>query len=244
MSATVPAILGGSLSGSMYTLGTSTAANQVIAVNAGNTAWSLLTLGTAATFASSSFAQVANNLSDVANVATARANLGAASLAGGNAFSGNQAITPASNGTSTLRVNIADSTPAIQIGSYPGFTSLSAVWLGNLTPSGTNYLLLSSGAETYINSPSGGTITFRVGNSTKATLGNSLLVETAATFLGPVTIGVYTVATLPTAGTAGRTAFASNGRKTGQVAAAGTGVLVYDDGTAWRACDTGATVAA
>ena len=53
----------------------------------------------------------------------------------------------------------------------------------------------------------------------------------------------FTVAGLP-AGTAGETAFASDGRKNGEGAAAGTGVLVFHDGTAWRACDTGATVAA
>ena len=53
----------------------------------------------------------------------------------------------------------------------------------------------------------------------------------------------YTVATLPT-GSAGRMAFATNGRKNGEGAAVGTGVLVFHDGTAWRACDTGATVAA
>jgi hypothetical protein len=54
----------------------------------------------------------------------------------------------------------------------------------------------------------------------------------------------YTVAGLPVATTAGRVAYASNGRKNGEGAAAGTGVLVFSDGTAWRACDTGATVAA
>jgi hypothetical protein len=43
---------------------------------------------------------------------------------------------------------------------------------------------------------------------------------------------------------AGSQAFASNGRKNGEGAGAGTGVLVFHDGTAWRACDTGATVAA
>lgn len=52
-----------------------------------------------------------------------------------------------------------------------------------------------------------------------------------------------TVANLPT-GAAGDTMFATNGRKNGEGAAAGTGVLVFHDGTAWRACDTGATVAA
>lgn len=53
----------------------------------------------------------------------------------------------------------------------------------------------------------------------------------------------YTVAGLPT-GIAGMVAFATNGRKNGEGAGAGTGVLVFNDGTAWRACDTGATVAA
>ena len=43
---------------------------------------------------------------------------------------------------------------------------------------------------------------------------------------------------------AGSQAFASNGRKNGEGAGAGTGVLVFFDGTAWKACDTGATVAA
>ena len=51
------------------------------------------------------------------------------------------------------------------------------------------------------------------------------------------------VADLPVA-TMGDLAFASNGRKNGEGAGAGTGVLVFYDGTAWRACDTGATVAA
>jgi hypothetical protein len=53
-----------------------------------------------------------------------------------------------------------------------------------------------------------------------------------------------TVANLPTDAVAGDTAFASDGRKNGEGAASGTGVLVFHDGTAWRASDTGATVAA
>jgi hypothetical protein len=44
---------------------------------------------------------------------------------------------------------------------------------------------------------------------------------------------LYTVANLPT-GYEGRTAFASNGRKTGEGAAAGTGVPVYFSNTQWR----------
>lgn len=62
-------------------------------------------------------------------------------------------------------------------------------------------------------------------------------------FAMPPTLPVSTVALLPT-GAAGRIAFASDGRKNGEGAGAGTGVMVFHDGTAWRACDTGATVAA
>lgn len=66
---------------------------------------------------------------------------------------------------------------------------------------------------------------------------------TANTFTNPQRLPSYTVAGLP-AGAAGDIAFTSNGRKNGEGAGAGTGVLVFHDGTAWRACDTGATVAA
>jgi hypothetical protein len=59
----------------------------------------------------------------------------------------------------------------------------------------------------------------------------------------PVRLPSYVVASLPAAA-AGDTAFASNGRKSGEGAGAGTGVQVYYDGTAWRACDTSNTVAA
>jgi len=60
---------------------------------------------------------------------------------------------------------------------------------------------------------------------------------------GPINMKSYTVAGLP-AGSAGDVVYASNGRKNGEGAGLGTGVLVFKDGTAWRACDTGATVAA
>ena len=53
-----------------------------------------------------------------------------------------------------------------------------------------------------------------------------------------------TVASLPAAGTAGRIAFASDGRKVGEGAGAGTGTLCYDDGTAWRRVGDDTTVAA
>jgi len=57
------------------------------------------------------------------------------------------------------------------------------------------------------------------------------------------TLPRYAVASLPT-GVAGQLAYATNGRANGEGAGLGTGVLVYSNGTVWRACDTGATVAA
>jgi hypothetical protein len=56
-------------------------------------------------------------------------------------------------------------------------------------------------------------------------------------------VSTYTVANLPTNVQANQIAYASNGRKNGEGSGAGTGVLVFRDGSAWRACDTGATVA-
>lgn len=57
--------------------------------------------------------------------------------------------------------------------------------------------------------------------------------------------GSFTVATLPTTNvSAGDIAYATNGRKAGQTAGNGTGVLVFRDASAWLACDTGAAAAA
>jgi len=57
-------------------------------------------------------------------------------------------------------------------------------------------------------------------------------------------VAVSTVAALPAAGQAGRLLFASDGRKVGEGVGAGTGVLVYDDGVAWRRTADDSTVAA
>ena len=55
-------------------------------------------------------------------------------------------------------------------------------------------------------------------------------------FSGPVNLGVYTVATAPTA-TTGSVAYFSNG-------AAGSPVLAFYNGTNWLRCDTLAAIAA
>ena len=54
----------------------------------------------------------------------------------------------------------------------------------------------------------------------------------------------FTVAGLPAGAAAGSIAYASNGRKNGEGAGVGTGVLVFRDASGWKACDTGAAVAA
>ena len=57
-------------------------------------------------------------------------------------------------------------------------------------------------------------------------------------------VATSTVAGLPAAGENGRLRFATDGRKTGEGGGAGTGVLVYDDGVAWRRVDDGTAVLA
>lgn len=61
---------------------------------------------------------------------------------------------------------------------------------------------------------------------------------------GAVQVGRVPVAFLPSAGFAGRLMFATDGRKAGESAGAGTGVLVCDDGAGWRRVSDDAAVAA
>lgn len=83
-------------------------------------------------------------------------------------------------------------------------------------------------------------------NNVGMAINGALSVDYSATrtkYSQPIELQSYTVATLPTVGAA-RVAYASNGRKAGEGSGAGTGVQVFCDATAWRAVDTGATVAA
>ena len=58
-------------------------------------------------------------------------------------------------------------------------------------------------------------------------------------FVGDITVPTYTVATAPSAVTAGAgtVVYVSNG-------AAGSAILAFSDGTNWKRSDTGATIAA
>ena len=69
----------------------------------------------------------------------------------------------------------------------------------------------------------------------KTTLANLL-----AKLLG---VGTSTVSGLPSAATAGKFLLVTDGRKVGEGAAAGTGVLCQSNGTNWKTVDDGSTVA-
>ncbi|MGU3387299.1 hypothetical protein ACLBYG_22505 [Methylobacterium sp. D53M] len=78
---------------------------------------------------------------------------------------------------------------------------------------------------------------------------SGITVAGAGSFTGPVKVGVYTVATLPTPGTSGRIAKTSNGcaLKSGgtvETSGSGTGCVVEDSGSAWRIIGTNITVSA
>lgn len=62
---------------------------------------------------------------------------------------------------------------------------------------------------------------------------------------GDIVLLARAVADLGTPSRAGLLRYASDGRKNGEGAGLGTGVLVFSDSTlVWKACDTGQTVAA
>jgi hypothetical protein len=63
-------------------------------------------------------------------------------------------------------------------------------------------------------------------------------------FLGPIALASYTVASLPAGCIAGSKAFASNGRKPGEAAGAGSGVETFFDGQHWISSCSGASVTA
>lgn len=68
-------------------------------------------------------------------------------------------------------------------------------------------------------------------------IGGALMLELGSSgslaATGTVSVGSFTVATMPVA-SAGVVAYASNGRKVGEGSGAGTGVMAYSDGSAWR----------
>ena len=115
-------------------------------------------------------------------------------------------------------------------------------------------------AENWTDTAQGTYISFATTATGTTTLTEALRIDPSGNLLvaatkkiadqsGTLFCGSFTVATLPTPGTQGRHAFASNGRMyngTGTLegAGAGTGGLVVDNGTAWKIVGTNQTVQA
>lgn len=125
---------------------------------------------------------------------------------------------------------------------------------GSITSSGANaaYFFQDrlNSAVTYALYATQGSIRFYNGSADIFTLTSSGdgtfaggVTATSGTFSGPVRHGSYTVATLP-AGTAGQVAYVSNARKVGEATGAGTGVMAYYSGAAWRRLSDDTAVAA
>ncbi|TGD96480.1 DUF2793 domain-containing protein [Methylobacterium nonmethylotrophicum] len=178
-------------------------------------------------------------------------------------------VTDASaTGRSVLTGTAAQGATALGLGTGSSPTFASLVLNGNaaLASALPFYQIRNTAAPTdqklweyYIDTT--GKLIFRTANDAYNAASNWLEVSrtgvtpAGANFLLPVTVGStvkpasYTVATLPTAGIAGRIAYASNGRAstgagTFEAAGAGTGVLVTDSGSAWRVAGTTQTVQA
>ncbi|MEF8880691.1 MAG: hypothetical protein V5A72_02590 [Candidatus Nanohaloarchaea archaeon] len=82
-------------------------------------------------------------------------------------------------------------------------------------------------------------------NADLTTDGGKVVVNNAQNnFSSPQKFPNYTVSGLPSAGDAGRIAFATDGLKDGESSGSGTGVLVYDDGSNWISCDNSSVVSA
>jgi hypothetical protein len=114
-------------------------------------------------------------------------------------------VTPASNGQSVMRLNQADGTRGVAIGSYVGSSGWQAVYFGSATPDSTNYSLLSTGGQSLLlNAANTGSIDLRFQNTTVFSQTNTLCaistpveLRNGTTWSGPARInGSYTSPTV------------------------------------------------
>ena len=146
-----------------------------------------------------------------------------------------QVLTPSANGQSVLRINQADGTRSVSIGTYPGVSTIPAIWLGSATPSGSDYILARENTTTLLNAPTG-PISFRINNLIKGTIDASGFLEVTGGIITPVALiggtggpriknNSGTVAFRNNADSADTPISASNITASGNVIVQGTGTL-------------------
>ena len=69
--------------------------------------------------------------------------------------------TPSSDNRNTIKVNTAAGNSAVQLGTYPSFTTFGIITLGNVTANGVNAALIGDGTTTTLN---GAALNFRIGD--------------------------------------------------------------------------------
>lgn len=131
----------------------------------------------------------------------------------------------------------ATTNDAVTINNTLTVTSLDSTGLGFASLSSGGDISLSASGDINVNSSNIINVTDPSNAQDAAT--KNYVDTTVAAYSMPT----YTVANLP-AGSAGNLAFATDGRKNGEGVGAGTGVMVFHDGTNWIASDSGQTVAA
>lgn len=181
-----------------------------------------------------------------AAVAITGGTISGATISGGT-VSAATLTNPVITGGSINSAAIGATTPALVIGSYfratarynaPGSGAPAILELDNSGTPSVGRLLTGDGTG----------YGFRIGKRSSAGVVTdyvSVNDQTGVTsFSSAIGLASFTVATLPTTATPGQVAYASNGRKSGEAAAAGTGVPVYYSNSAWRVQSTDAAVQA
>lgn len=104
-------------------------------------------------------------------------------------------LTPSTNGSNVLRLNLAAGTAILQAGNLSGNTTYGALYFGNVTPSSSNYVLAANGTgRVYLNAQTGDTVNIAVNDSARVTISS-----TTSTIKGDVVLDK----TVTAAGTAG-----------------------------------------
>lgn len=144
-------------------------------------------------------------------------------------------FTPDGSGSVGVSVEDISSTISVNAAYIGGFDT--GVVIAATTLNNTISVKSIQGCTTPISNSGANTIDYGASHS----LANGTFVR----ITGVRTMPSYTVAELVALGfPANSYAYANNGRKNGEGVGVGTGVMIFCDGVAWRAVDTGATVAA